>query len=154
MFHMTNDSNLFLKTDELKKQGFKPAGLNRWRNAAGLEAVPLYEGKMVQMYDHRAADVVVNTANLMRAAQPEAISQREKASSEPLPGAAVLWHLRRRGKHMDGPMVHRLQGGHRAKQYANHDCRRSCPGAALATAWRCCCRKLDTKRTTWHGRLC
>lgn len=85
MFHMTNDSKLFLKPDELKKQGFKPAGLNRWRNAAGLEAVPLYEGKMVQMYDHRAADVVVNVANLKRAAQPESISQIEKASTSRYP---------------------------------------------------------------------
>lgn len=85
MFDMTNDSKLFLKADELGKQGFKPAALNRWRNAAGLEAVPLYEGKMVQMYDHRAADVVVNAANLMRAAQPEAISQVEKASPNRYP---------------------------------------------------------------------
>ncbi len=80
MFHMTNDSSLFLKADELAQQGFAPAGLNRWRNAAGAEAVPLYEGKMVQMYDHRAADVVVNAENLMRAAQQEAISQVEKKS--------------------------------------------------------------------------
>ena len=85
MFHMTNDSQLFLKADELSKQGFKPAALNRWRNAAKREAVPLYEGKMVQMYDHRAADVVVNAANLMRAAQPEAISPLEKASPKRYP---------------------------------------------------------------------
>ena len=87
MFDMTNDSKLFLKADELQAQGFSPAALNRWRNAAGAEAVPLYEGKMVQMYDHRAADVVVNTANLKRAAQQEPISQAEKASPDrcPLP---------------------------------------------------------------------
>ena len=85
MFDMTNDSHLFLKTDELKKQGFKPAALNRWRNAAKREAVPLYEGKMVQMYDHRAADVVINSANLHRAAQQEPISQLEKASPKRYP---------------------------------------------------------------------
>ena len=32
--------------------------------------VPLYEGKMVQAFDHRAASVVVNPANLNRPAQP------------------------------------------------------------------------------------
>jgi hypothetical protein len=48
-------------------------------------AVPLYEGKMVQMFDHRAADVVVNAANLKRAAQQEAISQVEKASPSRYP---------------------------------------------------------------------
>lgn len=88
MFHMTNDSHLFLKEDELGKQGWKPAALNRWEKdgASGrIEAVPLYEGKMVQMFDHRAADVVVNAANLHRAAQQEAISQVEKASPKRYP---------------------------------------------------------------------
>jgi hypothetical protein len=82
MFHMTNDSNLFLKADELVKKGFRPAALNRWVDAEGAEAVPLYEGKMVQMYDHRAADVVVNAGNLHRAAQPETISTAEKMSMD------------------------------------------------------------------------
>lgn len=49
-------------------------------NAVGSEAVPLYEGKMVQMFDHRAADVVLNAENLHRAAQPETISVAEKTS--------------------------------------------------------------------------
>ncbi|MDP2370207.1 Eco57I restriction-modification methylase domain-containing protein [Rhodoferax sp.] len=79
MFHMTNDSHLFLKAGELEKQGWQRAALNRWEKD-GAQAVPLYEGKMVQMFDHRAADVVVNAANLHRAAQQEAISQVEKAS--------------------------------------------------------------------------
>jgi hypothetical protein len=79
MFDMTNDSHLFLKADELTAQGFKPGVLNRWVNVKGAEAVPLYEGKMVQMFDHRAADVVVNEANLHRAAQPETISIAEKS---------------------------------------------------------------------------
>jgi hypothetical protein len=86
MFHMTNDSHLFLKSEELVKQGWKAVALNRWektdtQDAKGTQlAVPLYEGKMVQMFDHRAADVVVNEDNLHRAAQQEAISQIEKAS--------------------------------------------------------------------------
>ena len=85
MFHMTNDSHLFLKRDELKNQGFKPTVLNRWADANGAEAVPLYEGKMVQMYDHRAADVVINSENLHRAAQPETISVVEKMSIDRYP---------------------------------------------------------------------
>jgi hypothetical protein len=88
MFHMTNASHLFLKADELKKQGWQRAALNRWEKAGESEtmlAVPLYEGKMVQMYDHRAADVTVNAANLHRAAQPETISQVEKASPNRYP---------------------------------------------------------------------
>ncbi|MDH4450125.1 MAG: Eco57I restriction-modification methylase domain-containing protein [Rhodoferax sp.] len=82
MLHMTNDSHLFLKGSELKKQGWTPAALNRWEKAGDAPAlqvaVPLYEGKMVQMFDHRAADVVVHEANLHRAAQQEAIAATEK----------------------------------------------------------------------------
>jgi hypothetical protein len=79
MFDMTIDSKLFFKPSELKRDGWAPGPMNRWFRE-GEEAVPLYEGKMVQMFDHRAADVVVNAANLKRAAQPESISAVEKAS--------------------------------------------------------------------------
>ncbi len=77
MFHMTNDSNLFLTQSELAKQGFARAGLNCWRRGED-EAVPLYEGKMVQLFDHRAADVVMNMANLKRPAQQEPIADSQK----------------------------------------------------------------------------
>lgn len=84
MFHMTGDSKLFIKRSELKKDGWIPAPLNRWTRGDEV-AVPLYEGKMVQMFDHRAADVVVNAGNLKRAAQPEAISAIEKAAATRMP---------------------------------------------------------------------
>lgn len=107
MFDMTNDSGLFLTRAELEQQGFTPAALNRWVKA-GEEAVPLYEGKMVQRYDHRAADVVLNAANLHRAAQQEAIQEavkeqpdryptpqywvrREAIESYPLPAAVLAF---------------------------------------------------------------
>jgi hypothetical protein len=55
MFHMTNDSHLFRTKAELEgKEGAWPIGGNRWQSATG-EWVPLYEGKMVQAFDHRAA---------------------------------------------------------------------------------------------------
>ena len=70
MFDMTNDSNLFRTRAEMEEaEGAWPIGGNRWQSAAG-EWVPLYEGKMVQAFDHRAASVVVNPANLKRPAQP------------------------------------------------------------------------------------
>ena len=84
MFHMTNDSDKFLTRAELEKRGWKPAPLNRWAKGKA-EAVPLYEGKMVQMYDHRAADVVVNAANLHRAAQQDAILDELKIQSDRFP---------------------------------------------------------------------
>lgn len=84
MFDMTNDSNLFLKASELEKQGWTRAPLNHWIKG-DVQALPLYEGKMVQMYDHRAADVVVNAENLHRAAQQEAISASEKSATTRYP---------------------------------------------------------------------
>lgn len=78
MFHMTNDSHLFKRRDELEKEGWYPVGANRWKKGEA-EAVPLYEGKMVQMYDHRAANVVMNADNLHRPAQQEASSAAQHA---------------------------------------------------------------------------
>ena len=70
MFHMTNDSGLFRTREELEeKEGAYPVGGNRFRGPEG-DWVPLYEGKMVQAFDHRAASVVVNPENRHRPAQP------------------------------------------------------------------------------------
>lgn len=81
MFDMTNDSRRFLTATELERQGFRPGALNRWTKGEA-HALPLYEGKMVQAYDQRAADVLVNTKNLHRAAQQVAIPDAQKASPE------------------------------------------------------------------------
>jgi len=70
MINMTSDSHLFRTRAELEgREGAWAVGANRWQSAVG-EWVPLYEGKMVQAFDHRAASVVVNPANLNRPAQP------------------------------------------------------------------------------------
>lgn len=84
MFHMTNDSELFKRRDELEREGWYPVGGNRWRKGE-VEKVPLYEGKMVQMYDHRAASVVVNADNLHRPAQQEASNDAQHADTAYLP---------------------------------------------------------------------
>ena len=41
--------------------------------------LPLYEGKMVGMYDHRSADVVFNPSNRARRNQPVSLDQQEHA---------------------------------------------------------------------------
>jgi hypothetical protein len=70
MFDMTNDSHLFRTRAELEeREGAWAIGGNRFDSAKG-EWVPLYEGKMVQAFDHRAASVVVNPENTNRPAQP------------------------------------------------------------------------------------
>lgn len=77
MFHMTNDSHLFWTRERLENEGAYPVEGNRWRKGEE-EFVPLYEGKMVQAFDHRAADVVVNPENLNRPAQPQSIESDQK----------------------------------------------------------------------------
>jgi Eco57I restriction-modification methylase len=59
-FDMTNDSGLFRTRQELDEQERAyPIGGNRFKSAKG-EWVPLYEGKMIWHFDHRAASVVIN----------------------------------------------------------------------------------------------
>ena len=69
MFDMTNDSHLFRTAAELEGAGCYPIAGKRWKRGEE-EWLPLYEGKMVQAFDHRAASVVVNPENLNRPAQP------------------------------------------------------------------------------------
>jgi hypothetical protein len=54
MFMMHTDSKRFLKTVALEKDGARRAG-SRWIDREGEEWLPLFEAKMVDFYDHRAA---------------------------------------------------------------------------------------------------
>lgn len=69
MFDQTNDAELFRTAEELAELGAKLDG-NRWKKAKQV-FLPLYEAKMVQAYDHRAASVVVQAANWVRQGQTE-----------------------------------------------------------------------------------
>ena len=92
MFHMTNDSGLFRTREELEeKEGAYPIGGNRFASPSG-DWVPLYEGKMVQAFDHRAANIVVNPENQHRPAQPvpATLEQHRNADWFPTPQFWVL----------------------------------------------------------------
>ena len=65
MFHMTNDSHLFRTAAQLRSDDYYLVEDNHWRKGDEVY-VALYEGKMVQAFDHRAASVMVNEANLNR----------------------------------------------------------------------------------------
>jgi hypothetical protein len=85
MFHMTNDSGLFRTRQELEeKEGAYPIGGNRFRSKAG-EWVPLYVGRMIHQFDHRAASVEVNAENLHNAALSGDITDVQKADPGFLP---------------------------------------------------------------------
>ena len=81
MFHMTNDSHLFRTREELEdEEGAYPLGGNRFNSPSG-EWVPLYQGRMIHQFDHRAASVVVNLDNVHNAALSEETSPEQKEDS-------------------------------------------------------------------------
>ncbi len=77
MVNMTSDSHLFRTKIELEEaEGAWRVEGNHWQSKQG-EWVPVYEGKMVQAFDHRAASIVVNPENLNRPAQPFPATQKQ-----------------------------------------------------------------------------
>ncbi|MDE0356878.1 MAG: restriction endonuclease, partial [Gammaproteobacteria bacterium] len=85
MFDMTNDSDKFRTRSELEEtEGAWPVGGNRYQSAEG-EWAPLYEGKMVQAFDHRAASIVINPRNLHRPAQPRPATAEQHSDPNWLP---------------------------------------------------------------------
>lgn len=82
MFDMTNDSGLFRTQAELEDtEGAYRVGGNTFRGASG-DWLPLYVGRMVHIYDHRAASVRVNDANLHNAALSGDVTVAEKANPD------------------------------------------------------------------------
>jgi hypothetical protein len=85
MFDQTNDAELFHTAEQLKAGGFKRSGPN-WKKGKTV-FLPLYEAKMIQMFDHRAASVVVDEENWFRQGQPDSASlvshQNPEFSVEP-----------------------------------------------------------------------
>ena len=85
MFHMTNASHLFRTREELEElEGAWPVGDNRFESPTG-RWLPLYEGKMVQAFDHRAASVTVNPDNPHRPAQAAPANEQQRADPSWLP---------------------------------------------------------------------
>lgn len=72
MFDQTNDAEHFHKGKVWERKGFKLEG-NVYTKAKK-RALPLYEAKMVQAFDHRAASVMVDEENWVRQGQKEETS--------------------------------------------------------------------------------
>ncbi len=83
-FDMTNDSHLFKTARQLDEAGFYPVQGNRWKRGDDLY-VPLYEGKMVEPFDHRNSSIAINSANLIRQAQPIQTTLEERMNPNFLP---------------------------------------------------------------------
>ena len=105
MFDMTNDSGLFHKRDDLISQGFLPEGTRLARRddqpPTPKRYLPLYEGKMISIFDHRAADVVRSATAVQRQNQPKYLTGAAKADPNRL-SVPMSWipepHVRERLK--------------------------------------------------------
>jgi hypothetical protein len=85
MFHMTNDSGLFRTRQALdEEEGAYPVGSNRWRSSSG-DWVALYEGKMIQLFNHRYASVRINPRNISGQGVTEELDAESLANPDTLP---------------------------------------------------------------------
>lgn len=79
MLDMANDSDKFRTVAELTgDEAAWPIGGNQYQSGSGVWW-PLYEGKMVQAYDHRAADIVLAAANVFRPGQGSDLDEQDHA---------------------------------------------------------------------------
>lgn len=77
MLDMANDSSKFRTQTELaESEGAWQIELNCWQSESH-NWVPLYEGKMLQIFDHRAADITINDDNLFRPGQQTGLTVDE-----------------------------------------------------------------------------
>lgn len=75
LFNMTSDAGLFRSREELEAEGFKLSGNVFRRGSAAY--LSLYEAKMVDFFDHRAADVVISPTAGIRQRQPRYLTVDE-----------------------------------------------------------------------------
>ncbi|HSV70876.1 MAG TPA: hypothetical protein VLI72_12255 [Methylibium sp.] len=85
-YNMSSDSGLFKTAPELEQLGFCRTALNRWARGTSL-ALPLWVGKMIWHYDHRASGVNVNLSSLQVATSsaPVSVAQHSDPSFIPEP---------------------------------------------------------------------
>jgi len=89
LFNMTSASDLFRTREQLERDGWTLRGNVFERGKE--RYLPLYEAKMVDFFDHRAASVVLSATAQMRQGQPEAfgLSDYLDASRVPSPRSWV-----------------------------------------------------------------
>ena len=84
MFHMTNDSHLFRTAVQLDSAGFYPVQGNCWKRGEEMY-LPLYQGRMIWHFDHRANSVRVNPESTHNPYLSEPVSEAQHADPDFLP---------------------------------------------------------------------
>ncbi|WP_236700287.1 Eco57I restriction-modification methylase domain-containing protein [Allosalinactinospora lopnorensis] len=88
MFHMSDDSHLFHTREDLEAGGWRLEGNVFVKGEKRM--LPLYEAKMVGMYDHRAADIVRSKTARNRQNQPQYIDTHEHRDAH-RPAYSLSW---------------------------------------------------------------
>jgi hypothetical protein len=78
MYHMAADSHAFHTMKMLEERGAYALSDNSWRLGDEI-FYPLYEGKMVQAFDHRASDLTFYSENILRTGEGYSLSEAEHA---------------------------------------------------------------------------
>ena len=86
MLDMANDSDLFRTAAQLESEGFYPVEGNRWKRGAELY-LPLYQGRMIHQFDHRANSVRINPENTHNPYLSEGVSEAQHADPGFLPSS-------------------------------------------------------------------
>ena len=84
MFDMTNDSNLFRTAEQLDGEGFYPVEGNHWKKGEELY-LPLYQGRMIHQFDHRANSVRFNPESTHNPYLSEEVTEAQHADPDFLP---------------------------------------------------------------------
>ena len=84
MFDMTNDSNLFKTAQQLDAEGCYPVEGNRWKKGEELY-LPLYQGRMIHQFDHRANSVRFNPESTHNPYLSEGVTEAQHAAPDFLP---------------------------------------------------------------------
>ena len=81
MIDMANDSDLFRTAAQLDSAGFYPVQGNRWKKGDELY-LPLYQGRMIHQFDHRANSVRVNRDSTHNPYLSEEVTEAQHADPE------------------------------------------------------------------------
>lgn len=86
LFHMAGDSHLFKTANELEKEGFYRVEYGRFKRSNECFS-PLYVGRMIHQFDHRAASVLYNSENQLNrfSSQVTDIVSHKNVSFFPIP---------------------------------------------------------------------
>ena len=89
LFNMTSDSHLFRTAAQLDSAGFYPVQGNRWKKGDELY-LPLYQGRMIHQFDHRANSVRVNPESTHNPYLSEEVTTEQHADPNFQPQSPIL----------------------------------------------------------------